>query len=127
LARQLPDPHDAHVVAAAHACRANFIVTFNLRHFPASILANYQIEAVHPDIFLLALFQNNPLEFKSIAEKALTNMQRRRPSLSLGGYLEMWRNDGLVETAIHLRRFSLNQAAAQYASQIFKGVEIRFC
>jgi predicted nucleic acid-binding protein len=39
----LPDPNDAHVVAAAMAAKAEVIVTFNLGHFPASILEPLEI------------------------------------------------------------------------------------
>jgi hypothetical protein len=34
----LPDPNDAHVVAATMASKAEVIVTFNLSHFPAKVL-----------------------------------------------------------------------------------------
>src|SRR5579885_2357699 len=49
----LPDANDRHVLAAAIQGNADVIVTFNLRHFPEEALAPYQIEAIHPDDFLL--------------------------------------------------------------------------
>ena len=48
----LPDPGDRHVLAAAVAGRADVIVTFNLKHFPAVALLPYGIEAQHPDVFM---------------------------------------------------------------------------
>lgn len=49
----LPDPNDRHVLAAAIVGRADVIVTANLKHFPADVLAPYGIEAQHPDEFLM--------------------------------------------------------------------------
>ncbi len=49
----LPDPNDRHVLAAAIRTRANVIVTFNLNDFPTDELAEYGIEAIHPDQFLV--------------------------------------------------------------------------
>ncbi len=47
------DPKDRHVVAAAVFSGANLIVTANLKDFPAQSLRQYELEAVHPDDFLL--------------------------------------------------------------------------
>jgi predicted nucleic acid-binding protein len=49
-------PKDRHVLAAAIRCNAQTIVTFNLRHFPAGSLAEYDVEAIHPDEFLVNQF-----------------------------------------------------------------------
>ncbi len=51
----LPDPNDRHVLAAAIACGAQTIVTFNLKDFPAAILKSHHIKAIHPDLFLKSL------------------------------------------------------------------------
>lgn len=50
------DEGDRHVLAAAVRANAEVLVTFNLRHFPASALEPYEIEARHPDDFLLDQF-----------------------------------------------------------------------
>lgn len=47
------EPKDRHVLAAAIKCGANAIVTTNVKHFPASELAKYNIAAVHQDDFVL--------------------------------------------------------------------------
>jgi predicted nucleic acid-binding protein len=46
-------PKDRHVLAAAVRADAAVIVTNNLKDFPASALDPYDLDAVHPDDFLL--------------------------------------------------------------------------
>ena len=53
---QLPDPSDRHVLAAAIHGACDAIVTFDLKHFPADVLAAHGIAPVHPDTFLLTAF-----------------------------------------------------------------------
>ena len=69
---QLPDPNDAHVLAAAIQAHSDVIVTINLRDFPSKILAPYGIEAQHPDEFIMNLFNDNP-----VAVAFRKNWQRR--------------------------------------------------
>lgn len=54
-ALELPDADDRHVLAAAIVGRADVIVTFNLKDFPAAVLAPKSIEAQHPDEFIAHL------------------------------------------------------------------------
>ncbi len=54
----LPDPDDAHVLAAAIEGRAILILTLNIKDFPRRTLAGYGIERVAPDPFLWALWAN---------------------------------------------------------------------
>lgn len=56
----LPDPDDAHVVAAAIECGATTIVTSNLRDFPATETGRYGIAAKHPDDFIVECIGANP-------------------------------------------------------------------
>ncbi len=72
----LPDSKDRHVLAAAIAARADIIVTFNLKDFPAPVLATYKIEAQHPDDFLLRLLDLSP-------ETVFLAIRRQRQSLKL--------------------------------------------
>lgn len=57
----LPDRGDIHVLAAAIAGHADCIVTSNLKHFPAEILERHGLCAVHPDDFLVAQFDLDPI------------------------------------------------------------------
>jgi hypothetical protein len=53
----LPDAHDRHVLAAAIHSGAQAIVTFNVKHFPFAEVGKYEIEALHPDQFVLRLIE----------------------------------------------------------------------
>ena len=56
----LPDLDDRHVLAAAMRAGAAVIVTYNLKDFPEENLAPYDIEAQHPDDFLVGLLDEAP-------------------------------------------------------------------
>ena len=51
----LPDPDDRHVLAAALHCKADVIVTSNLKHFPKAVLSKHCIFAQLPDDFVCDL------------------------------------------------------------------------
>ena len=69
----LPDADDRHVLAAAICGHADAIVTYNLDDFPAQALAQFGIEAQHPDDFLL-----NQIDLAEIqALKAIKVMRAR--------------------------------------------------
>lgn len=53
LDANLPDPDDAHVMAAAIAGHADCIVTANQKDFPAAALAPFGITVIHPDDFIV--------------------------------------------------------------------------
>jgi len=62
---------DRHVLAAAIGCSAQTIVTFNLKHFPADILKQYDVEPLHPDEFLVNQFYlDDALVTKKFTEQA---------------------------------------------------------
>ena len=50
------DDDDRHVAAADVIAQAQIIVTFNLSHFKPIDLAPWNLEAMHPDVFLSDLF-----------------------------------------------------------------------
>jgi len=55
----LPDEDDHHVLAAAIKCEADYLVTSNLKDFPAGELEKFNIKPIHPDDFCLLLIQQN--------------------------------------------------------------------
>lgn len=71
----LPDEDDRHVLAAAIKCGASVIVTYNLKDFPAEILKRFEIEALHPDVFLSDIWDPDQAA-------VLKAVQRQRAALS---------------------------------------------
>jgi len=62
---------DRHVLATAIRSSARTIVTFNLRHFPPEALQPYDVEALHPDEFLVNQFHlDDGLVIKKFTEQA---------------------------------------------------------
>lgn len=55
-----PDPADRHVAETALAAGAGVIVTANLRDFPRRVAGALALEVIHPDAFLLRLFDASP-------------------------------------------------------------------
>jgi len=73
---QIPDPDDRHIVACAIQCKAEIIVTTNLKDFPTEELEKFDIIAQHPDDFICDLFKMD----KNAAIKAL-NVQLKFPKI----------------------------------------------
>ncbi|HEX7327093.1 MAG TPA: PIN domain-containing protein [Casimicrobiaceae bacterium] len=98
---KLPDPDDAHVLAAAIAGHADSIVTTNTRHFPDAVIKPYGIEAIHPDQFIINQWDLEPL----IAVGAFKQMRarRRQPEASAEDFARALERNGLAATALRLR------------------------
>ncbi|WFL69783.1 PIN domain-containing protein [Pantoea sp. X85] len=99
----LPDSNDCHVVAAAIRCKAEVIVTMNLKDFPRNLMAEFEIEALHPDEFIMDLFDLN----QALVLKAV-NAQRasfRQPAMGVTVYLDSLLRQGLPMTVSALDKF----------------------
>ncbi len=101
---QLPDPNDRHVLAAAIRCGAEAIVTFNLKDFPKEIMARFDIEAVHPDDFLVSLFEETPGIFCSVVK--LQRESLKNPKKTAEELFTTFENQGLTQTVVRLRQFA---------------------
>ncbi len=98
----LPDPHDRHVLAAAIHCRADVILTFNLKDFPAETLRAHSIEAQHPDDFLTAQFHRAPDTVCAAARQQRQSL--KNPPLSVETYLASLERQGLTQLVSILQR-----------------------
>jgi predicted nucleic acid-binding protein len=100
---QLPDPNDRHVLAAAIRGRADVIVTANLRDFPAETLAEFGIDAQHPDEFVLHLLDLAP---GIVAEAARNHRESlKNPPKTIDEYLNTLEELGLTQTVSVLREY----------------------
>jgi len=98
----LPDPDDRHVLAAAIRARAQIIVTFNLHDFPADVLADWDVEAKHPDDFLVDQFHLDAISVHKAVQAVADSWQR--PPGTVNDVLDRLDRAGLPQTAAVLRR-----------------------
>lgn len=100
----LPDPDDRHVLAAAVACGADVVLTFNLRDFPATALATLGIEARHPDDFIPPLVIQSPDVVCTAARRQRASL--KNPPKSVDEYFQVLENQGLRRTVAELRPYA---------------------
>lgn len=98
----LPDPNDRHVVAAAIAAGAAVILTWNLRHFPATELKKFGLRKETPDAFLSGLYDEAPALMIGSLANARRNLSRTRvPVLA---FIDVLGNQRLVELAKRVKK-----------------------
>lgn len=98
----LPDADDRHVLAAAIRARATTIVTRNVADFPADALAPWDIEAKHPDEFLLDQFHLDGVAVHGAVQAVADSM--RRPPATFNDVVDTLERTGLPRAAALLRR-----------------------
>lgn len=96
----LPDKDDRHVLAAAIRGRCAAIITFNLKDFPATELAKYDIEAQHPDEFINHQFGLDRPAVVIAAQRCRGRL--KNPPISPDRYLELLAAQSLPKTASEL-------------------------
>jgi predicted nucleic acid-binding protein len=80
------EPDDRHVLAATVAAGAEAIVTFNLRHFPATACEPFGIDAVHPDAFLCDMYERSAARVRDALDRQAADLSR--PSLTVDDVLD---------------------------------------
>jgi predicted nucleic acid-binding protein len=66
------DPKDRHVLAAAVACQADCLVTFNLKHFPRQSAGAHGMTILGPSTFLRQLLATN----RTVVEERLCDQAK---------------------------------------------------
>nr|WP_218126404.1 PIN domain-containing protein [Glycomyces sambucus] len=98
---KLPDADDRHVLAAAITSRANTIVTFNLKDFPADVLGQWGIEAWSPDEFLVDLIELDAKLVWGCLQRIADS--RKNPPETVDDVLMQLERSGLIEATAELR------------------------
>lgn len=101
----LPDEDDRHVLAAAIKCGASVIVTYNLKDFPAEILKRFEIEALHPDVFLSDIWDLDQAAVLKAVQKQRAALNN--PVYSPRELLDILLKQRLPETVKHLSNHEL--------------------
>ncbi len=100
----LPDKNDRHVLAAAIRACASSIITYNLKDFPSKVLEKYEIEAQHPDKFILGLLELYP---KVVCQAVrLHRSSLKNPPKSITEYLNTLKQQQLDQTVERLRLYA---------------------
>jgi hypothetical protein len=100
---QLPDANDRHVLAAAIKCNAATIVTFNLKDFPKEVLEPFGIEPLHPDDFIVDLWDLDQVAVLEAARRHRISL--KNPPHDTRAYLDKLVQQKLPETAKLLSSF----------------------
>ncbi|MGE8119259.1 PIN domain-containing protein [Pseudomonas fulva] len=101
----LPDEGDRHVLAAAIKCGASVIVTYNLKDFPAEILKRFEIEALHPNVFLSDIWDLDQAAVLKAVQKQRAALNN--PVYSPRELLDILLKQRLPETVKHLSNHEL--------------------
>ncbi|MBI6923072.1 PIN domain-containing protein [Pseudomonas putida] len=101
----LPDEDDRHVLAAAIKCGASVIVTYNLKDFPAEILKRFEIEALHPDVFLSDIWDLDQVAVLEAVQKQRAAL--KNPVYSPRELLDTLLKQRLPEIVKHLSNYEL--------------------
>lgn len=102
----LPDPGDAHVLAAALKTQAATIVTENLRDFPDEFLRSRNMEVRSADQFIADTIALDP--GRAVAAIRLMRQRLKRPEKTAEMLLLDMEADGLTETVDVLRAHVLS-------------------
>lgn len=99
----LPDKDDRHVLAAAIACGAKKILTWNLKDFPEKFLKEFGILAENPDKFLATLISEDPISVANIFRSV--RVRQNRPPLDIAGFLSALQVNSLTQTYHQIERY----------------------
>ncbi|NJM25301.1 MAG: PIN domain-containing protein [Bacteroidia bacterium] len=105
MACEMPDDNDRHVLVAAIKCKAEIIVTSNLKDFPKTALRSFQVEARHPDEFISTLIDLDPIRATMAFQQQVAFLVN--PPMVAEQVLFTLERCNLKRSVAKLRRFAL--------------------
>ena len=90
------------MLAAAIRGGAPAIVTANLKHFPSRALTPFNVEAIHPDDFVLDLLDLAPGVILKILDDQVRAL--KKPPVDLAEVLDKLEANGLAQSVSEVRR-----------------------
>ena len=106
-----PDPDDAHVHAAAVACRAAYLLTNNTKDFPEDASDPLPYEVIRPEDLFILVDDTNPDLVGECVEEQIRYWSRRSPcEVDLVGPLRRANCPGFADRVMaHLQRRALRR------------------
>lgn len=98
----LPDPDDRHVLAAAIKAKAQVIVTSNLKDFPTDKLSVWDVQSVHPDVFIEAQVDLSPRLVYGVLMQ-IADSWKTPPNAVVADVIDSLEREGLVASVAALR------------------------
>ncbi|MGG7565643.1 RSP_2648 family PIN domain-containing protein [Rhodovulum sp. DZ06] len=98
LRYDLPDDDDVHILAAALAGGADYVVTFNLRDFPARKLRDLGLAPLSPDALLWEIAGRAPAQIEESIRRALAPLANQDPPVKILKRAHLPRLAKLVKT-----------------------------
>lgn len=93
------------MLAAAIRSNSEVIVTANLKDFPADKLSSFDIEAIHPDEFIVDLFDLNSAMVLKVVQMARASL--KKPPFGVNDYLDALQRQGLTMTVKALSAYQM--------------------
>lgn len=104
------DPKDAHVHAAALACRAQYLVTNNLSDFPDEESDDLPYEVYRPDDFFVLIDEAAPALVASCVDRQIQYWTKRQDDVEIVEALTRANCPQFAERVVsHLRRRALRR------------------
>lgn len=95
------DQNNNHALAGAIKAKTSFIVTFNIKEFPQTVLDFFQLQVFTPDEFMVLLIDKDYRAVLKLIKHHRENLTQ--PSLTVDQYLAMLENQCLPKTVAFLR------------------------